>query len=95
MADVIWGTVSSILDENTFVINVTQWERTNKAQYGPSEQVRIIKIEVPEVPESAGERSKDKMEQNLKGRFVRCEVKQRDDNGYLLSKVKHAVLGGY
>lgn len=95
MTDSIWGTVATIIDEKTFEINVTHRERNNKNQYGDVERVRIKEIEVPGVPQDASERSKDVLEQNLKGKFVMCGVLQRNDEGYLVSKVSISGVGGY
>ena len=94
MADVIWGTVTNILDGNTFEINVTHREKGNKEQYQDTERIKINKIEVPQVPSNATDRSKDILEHNLKGKFVRCDIQQHSDEGYL-SNVSLSGIGGY
>lgn len=94
MADVIWGNVTNILDGNTFKINITHRDSGNKGEYVDSERIRIKEI-VPEIPNNPEDRSKNVLERNLVGKFIRCDVQQRDDNGYLVSKVSLSGIGGY
>ena len=94
MVDVIWGTVTNIFDENTFEINVTHREKNNKERYEDIERIVIMEIEVPQVPNNTTDRSKEILERNLKEKFVRCDIQQRSDQGYL-AKVSLSGIGGY
>lgn len=94
MTDVIWGTVTNILDANTFEINVTHREQGNKEQYQGIQKIIITEIEVPEVPNSSSSRSKEILERNLKEKFVRCDIEERS-NGAYRAKVSLSGIGGY
>ncbi|MFQ5940367.1 MAG: hypothetical protein ACE5KA_01535 [Nitrososphaerales archaeon] len=95
MRDMIWGTVTNILDGNTFEINVTHREKNNKERYQDTESIKIEKIEVPQIPRNIADRSKDKLESYLRGKFVLCKIYQRSADGYLLAEVSLSGIGGY
>jgi len=90
MADVIYGTVTEVIDGDTFKVSVYyQWD-SNQRKYGSNETIRIADINAPEIPSAAGLRAKAHLENKLKGKNVRLEVQSRDTFGRLVCKVSLA-----
>lgn len=95
MADVIYGSVIKIVNGNTFSIKVSRVERDIPHQYeqrlyNEYERIRIEEINVPGLSCSSGERDKKDLERAIKGKFVCCHVRTRDEYGRLLCKVSIA-----
>jgi len=90
MADVIYGTVTEVVDGDTFKVSVYhQWEG-NRTKYGSNETIRIADIDAPEIPSSAGLRAKAHLENKLKGKNARLELQARDSYGRLVCEVSLA-----
>ena len=70
MADTIRDLVTKIVDGDTFDMDVTHVGKRNKNNYSDDEHVHIANIDAPEFSSPAGQRSKDKLEGNLKGKDV-------------------------
>lgn len=88
MLDTVRGPVIHIIDGDTFDITVTYTGKNNKYDYNDQERIRIANIDEPELNTPSGQRSKDELEQKLKGREVRCYIHSRDEYKRLVSDVK-------
>jgi len=87
MADVIYGTVTSVTDGDTFDVSVYYQSPGNKLSYNKSETVRVANIDAPELPSAAGLTAKTKLERRILGKNVRLEVQARDKFGRLVCNV--------
>lgn len=94
MTDVIWGTVTDIIDGNSFKIAVTHRERSNKTEYQDTENIVISEIDVQEIPKEKSDRSKEVLDKYLKEKFVRCDIVENSNDGHL-AKVSLSGIGGY
>jgi endonuclease YncB( thermonuclease family) len=88
MQDIIYGIVDSIIEGNTFIINVTDAALTNKMKYNRWERISIATIETPELDILSGVRDKAKLESIIQGRVVSCAVQSRDAAGRVVADVK-------
>ncbi|MHA7647784.1 hypothetical protein [Nitrosopumilus sp. S4] len=95
MADIIWGNGNQILSNNTFEISITHRKDGNKENYSDTEKIKIIEADVPGLPQNEEERTEEIMKSCLIDAFLKCEIKDRDNSGILLSKVSHSGVGGY
>ena len=77
MGDGIGGPVLNCLSGDIFEISVTHFRKDNVEQYDKIERIKIAKVDDPDNPQYE-ERSKEDLEQALKGRFVTCNVQYRD-----------------
>lgn len=93
MSDLIWGDVTSVVDGDTFDINVTHHSRNNQEKYNSNERIRIAEIDTPELGTAGGQRAKTTLERSLNGKHVRCEVQARDTYRRLVCKVSIATKG--
>lgn len=84
MADVLWGTVTNIVDGDTFDLHVTHCGQMKKLQYGNQERIRIAGTDAPELGSRSGLNAKLHLERVLKGRRVRCDIQARDKYGRLV-----------
>lgn len=87
MTDTIRGTVTAVVDGDTFDMKVTYTGKENKVNYNNQERIRIAEIDAPELNTAAGKRSKEALEGKLKGKEVRCYVQARDTYGRVVAKV--------
>lgn len=90
MADVIYGTVTEVIDGDTFKVKVYYQSDSNKVKYGSNETIRIADIDAPEIPSFSGQRAKTHLEKKLLGKNVRLELQARDTYGRLVCKVRLA-----
>jgi endonuclease YncB( thermonuclease family) len=90
MADVVYGTVTEVIDGDTFKVSVYFQSSSNTTKYGSNETIRIADIDAPEIPSAAGLRAKSHLENRLKGKSVRLEIQARDTYGRLVCKVRLA-----
>ena len=47
MSDIIWGTVTKILSNNSFEMNVSHQKDTNKDSYQDVEEINFVEIDIP------------------------------------------------
>ena len=87
MTDRIGGTVTNVVDGDTFDMKVTFQSDNNKHQYNDEERIRIAGIDAPELPSEPGQTSKEELEQAIQNEYVRCEVQARDAYRRLVCKV--------
>lgn len=88
MQDIIYGLVDSVIDGDTFIINVTEASSANQFKYNRWERIRIAQIDAEELNTIAGERDKTKLEGVILGVTVRCSVYSRDTLGRVVAEVK-------
>ena len=90
MADVNYGTVTEVVDGDTFKVRVYFQVENNKTRYGSNETIRIADIDAPEIPSASGLEAKKKLENKIKSKNVRLEIQARDTYGRLVCKVSLA-----
>ena len=95
MTDIIWGTVIKIISTTSFEMNVSHQKDTNGDSYQDVEEIHFTQIDIPSI--SADENSRDilQIEQNLKDKFVKCEISGRNSENRLVCAVSHSGAGGY
>jgi len=95
MTDIIWGTVIKIISTTSFEMNVSHQKDTNGDSYQDVEEIHFTQIDIPSI--SADENSRDilQIEQNLKDKFVKCEISGRNSENRLVCTVSHSGAGGY
>ena len=93
--DIIWGNVGKVLSGQIFEINVTHKKDGNKNDYSEIEKIKIIQTNIMSLPVDPHECTKEQIEQNLGGSFVKCEIKYKENDGTLLSVVSNSGQGGY
>ncbi len=87
MTDTIAGTVTTVIDGDTFDLRVYHRGGTNSRNYGDNERVRIANINAPEINEPGGKRSKDALTKKILDKTVVCYIQARDTYGRLVSEV--------
>lgn len=87
MTDTIRGSVTAVIDGDTFDMKVTHTGKENKTKYNNEERIRIAEIDAPELNTAAGKRSKDALQRKLNGKEVRCYIEARDTYSRLVAKV--------
>jgi hypothetical protein len=95
MTDIIWGNVIKIISTTSFEMNVSHQKDTNDDSYQDVEEIHFTQIDIPSI--SADENSRDilQIEQNLKDKFVKCEISGRNSENRLVCIVSHSGAGGY
>lgn len=88
MQDIIYGIVDSVIDGDTFIINVNETYKSNQNTYNRWERIRIANINAEELDTYKGKRDKAKLESVVQGRVVRCSVKSRDTFGRVVADVE-------
>jgi len=88
MQDIIYGTVDTLIDESTFIMNVNESYKSNKGKYNRWERIRIANIESEELDMLGVKLDKAKLESVIQGRVVRCSVQSRDTFGRVVADVK-------
>ena len=87
MTDTVRGTVTNVIDGDTFDMHVTHTGTNNQNTYNNNERIRIDEINTPELPSSAGKRAKNDLDKAIGGKEVRCYIQARDSFGRLVCKV--------
>ena len=95
MTDVIWGTVKKIISTNSFSMDVSHQKDTNQDSYKDIEQIQFTEIDIPSIPADENSRNVSEIEQNLKDKFVKCEISGRNSENMLVCVVSHSGAGGY
>ena len=88
MQDIIYGMVDTVIDGDTFIINVNETYKSNRNTYNRWERIRIANIDAEELNMFRGKRDKAKLERVVQGRVVRCSVQSRDKFGRVVADVK-------
>ena len=95
MTDIIWGTVTKIISINTFEIIVSHQKDTNNDSYQDVEEIQFTEVDIPSIPADEASRNVSNIEQNLKDKFVKCEISGRNSENRLVCAVSHSGAGGY
>ena len=95
MTDIIWGTVTKIISINAFEINVSHQKDTNNDSYQDVEEIQFTEVDIPSIPADEASRNVSNIEQNLKDKFVKCEISGRNSENRLVCTVSHSGAGGY
>jgi len=95
MTDIIWGTVTKIISTNSFEMNVSHQKDTNQDSYKDVEEIQFSEIDIPSIPADENSRNVSEIEQNLKDKFVKCEISGRNSENMLVCVVSHSGAGGY
>ena len=93
--DIIWGNIGKVLSGQIFELNVTHKKDGNKKEYSEIEKIKIIQTDIMSLPADPNECTKEQIEQILGGSFVKCEIKDKENDGTLTSIVSHSGQGGY
>ena len=88
MADIIEGPVIRVIDGDTFEMQVTRIGESNEYDYNQCERIRIADIDAPELGTLQGRIARDRLQQALQGRMVRCTVQTRDVYGRIVASVE-------
>tara|TARA_B100000029_G_scaffold113831_1_gene106243 strand:- start:856 stop:1143 length:288 start_codon:yes stop_codon:yes gene_type:complete len=95
MTDIIWGTVKKIITTNSFEMNVSHQKDTNNDSYQDVEEIQFTEVDIPSIPAEESSRTITEIEQNLKDKFVKCEISGRNSENRLVCVVSHSGAGGY
>ena len=95
MTDIIWGTVTKIISINSFEMNVSHQKDTNNDSYQDVEEINFTEIDIPSIPVDENSRNIGEIEQNLKDKFIKCEISGRNSENRLVCSVSHSGAGGY
>ena len=95
MTDIIWGNVGNALSGQIFELNVTHRKDGNKNDYSDIEKIKLQGSDIVTIPADPNECTKEMIEQNIAGMFVKCEIKEKDADNCLVSFVSHSGQGGY
>lgn len=87
MQDIIYGVVHSIIDSDTIIIYVTETGESNIHDYFKWELIRVAAINSTDTHPKTGSQKKDKLENNLQGKMVKCAVHGRNTNGEIIADV--------
>ena len=93
--DIIWGNVGNVISGQIFELNVTHRKDGNKNDYSDTEKIKFSGTDFVTLPVDPNQCTKDAVEQNLGGIFVKCDVKERDSEGNLIAFVSNSGQGGY
>ena len=95
MTDIIWGTVTKIISINAFEMSVSHQKDTNSDSYQDVEEIHFTEVDIPSIPADEASRNVSDIEQNLKDKFVKCEISGRSSENRLVCAVSHSGAGGY
>lgn len=87
MLDIIKGTVTSVIDGDTFEIKVERIGTHNKFSYNTYERIRIAYLNAPELPSASGHRARSILARVILRKYVKCDIKARDHYGRLIANV--------
>ena len=88
MADWIEGPVTQIMDGDTFDMRVEWVGKGNAHRYNISERIRVAGVDAPELSSPSGEAAKQRLQDSIGGRYVRCTVQARDTYGRPVCQVQ-------
>ena len=95
MNDIIWGTVTKVIANNKFEINVTHQKDENTNSYVDNEIVVFTEIDIMSLPADPSLRTIKQIEDAIKDKFIKCVVISRSNDRTLDCKVFHSGAGGY
>ena len=89
------GHCIKIMSINSFEVNVSHQKDTNQDSYNDVEEIQFTEIDIPSIPLDEASRNVSDIEQNLKDKFVKCEISGRNSENRLVCIVSHSGAGGY
>lgn len=89
MLDITEGPVISIINGNTFTMQVTHIGNHNVLNYKSFETIRIKDRVVSSLSTVNGINQKQELSRILTGKKVRCEIIRRDEYNVLIAKVTY------
>ena len=95
MNDIIWGTVTKVIANNKFEINVTHQKDENTNSYDDNEIVVFTEIDIMSLPADPSLRTIKQIEDAIKDKFIKCVVISRSNDRTLDCKGFHSGAGGY
>ncbi len=95
MTDIIWGNVGKVETGQIIELSLTHRKDGNKNDYKDLEKIKVTKTDIVTLPANPAEWTKEATEEALAGLFVKCEIQDRDQEGFLLASVSHSGQGGY
>ena len=93
--DIIWGNVIEIFSPQLLHLQVTHQKDGNQENYSDNEKINMKSVDIFTIPDNPSERNIETVKQYLDGRFVKCEVQGKDENGNIIAVVSHSGQGGY
>ena len=63
--------------------------------YQNIEEIEFTEIDIPSIPADENSRDILSIEQNLKDKFIKCEISGRNSENHLVCSVSHSGAGGY
>ena len=87
MLDTVLGSVTGVIDGDTFDMHVERVGNHNKYDYNATERIRIYSFNAPELNQPGGKRSKLRLERRLLNHDIQCAVKTRDEYRRLVAEV--------
>jgi len=88
MQDIIYGIVSSVIDRDSFIINVTETSDSSQKNYNKSERIKIKSLDASDLGSLRGLRDKLNLERTIQGKKVRCSVQSRETSGRVVADVR-------
>ncbi len=88
MADWIEGPVTQIIDGDSFRMRVEWVGRNNSYRYSGDQRIRVAGVDAPELGSPSGKAAKQRLQDSIGGRYVRCTVQARDTYGRLVCQVR-------
>ena len=76
-------------------MNVSHQKDTNQDSYKDVEEIQFSEIDIPSIPADENSWNVSEIEQNLKDKFVKCEISGRNSENMLVCVVSHSGAGGY
>ena len=76
-------------------MNVSHQKDTNNDSYQDVEEIQFTEVDIPSIPADEASRNVSNIEQNLKDKFVKCEISGRNSENRLVCTVSHSGAGGY
>ena len=87
MNDIIDGRVIQIIDDDTFIMKVSNFSSNYDNKYNTQETIHIESIEVPKWYQPVGREVTESLTKRLLDKYIYCSVSTRDNFGRLVSKI--------
>jgi len=84
MKDIIYGNVISVVDGDTFDLQLTKIDKRNQVQYNKEERIRLAGIDAPEINTEKGKEAKVDLWNKISGKKAKVIIQARDTYGRLI-----------
>ena len=95
MTDIIWGTVTKVIANNKFEINVTHRKDGNSDEYPDSVKIIISGVDLPGLSDNKSDWTVENLQSVIVNAFLKCEIDSKTPEGDLIAKVSHSGAAGY